>query len=251
MHPLLQAREAFRFARSLPLLPTLHDAIEQIELATRTIEKREPATTSESASATSSCTSTQDSNTCAKPTDSSATLPIVLGAVIPIVCALAVCFYLHRRHVKKQRLEDAQDPHKSLDFGLGSSSSPASKKSRPRKAVPEMVVTGSNNSMRRARGMSLDIDVGSPYILPAGLQSSGNTIHSMSRSMKDQNDPYRPITLIKSDDSSSPYPRTKGDNSSSFTTSSVGTDSTNAHLVKNAQKMSHSFPARGDSKLAH
>ena len=34
------------------------------------------------------------------------------------MCAILVLLYLHRRNVKKLRSEDANDKHKSLDFGL-------------------------------------------------------------------------------------------------------------------------------------
>ncbi|KAF1983006.1 hypothetical protein K402DRAFT_180550 [Aulographum hederae CBS 113979] len=220
-----------------------------IELPTRSIEQRSPGSqTRDTSSATTSCNDSQENNTCQKPTDSSATLPIALGAAIPIVCALVVLFILHRRHVRKQRAEDLADPHKSLDFGLDPAAPTGTKKKGKKggkKDIPEMVVTDTDRS-RRIRGMSMDMDLGSPYILPGNLNSSRESVRSMSRSMNDEHDPYRPVTFMKGDNPQ--YPRMRGDNSSVYTGSSLGTD-VQANLLKNAQNMSQSFPKRGDSKV--
>lgn len=37
---------------------------------------------------------------------------------VPILIAICILIYLHRRHVRRLRREDANDKHKSLDFGL-------------------------------------------------------------------------------------------------------------------------------------
>ncbi|KAF7552976.1 hypothetical protein G7046_g7239 [Stylonectria norvegica] len=59
-----------------------------------------------------------NSSTCEKPVGSM-TVAIVCGCVIPAVVVAVLLLYLHRRSIKRQRAEEAEDPHKSLDFGLG------------------------------------------------------------------------------------------------------------------------------------
>ncbi|KAF2201988.1 hypothetical protein GQ43DRAFT_414597 [Delitschia confertaspora ATCC 74209] len=188
----------------------------------------------------SSCTNDTDDG-CHKATQTP-TLPIVLGVVIPLVGAIIVLIYLHRRHVKKLRMEDANDPHKSLDFGVDPAV--AGGKNR-RKGAPDMVMT---EKPGRARGMSIDMDMKSPYILPGNLRGSRESLHSLSRSMHDPDDPYRPVTeSIRGGSSLNRYPTR--DNASMMTTSS-GTPSRkgmNDGLLQNAQRMSKSFPLRGAS----
>ncbi|KAF2184384.1 hypothetical protein K469DRAFT_727305 [Zopfia rhizophila CBS 207.26] len=192
-----------------------------------------------------SCTNDTDSG-CRKPTKTP-TVAIVLAAVIPIAIAIVVLIFLHRRHIKKLKMEDLNDKHKSLDFGMDPASGPRKKGKGP----PEMTITEAEKSIRRGRGMSMDI--GSPYILPAGLHGSRESFHSMSRSMHDVDDPYRPVTFIKGDgDSIRSGSRMGGfrhDNSSTYTGSSGGTDRNrmNDGLLRNAQRMSQSYPPRGES----
>lgn len=189
-----------------------------------------------------SCTA-ENSQLCQKP-ESSNTLPIVLAAVIPIVLALLVLVFLHRRHTKKLKIEDLNDKHKSLDFGLETTGRP----SRKGKGIPEMTITDADKSLRQGKGLSMDI--GSPYILPPGLQGSRESFHSMSRSMHDPDDPYRPVTFIKDDAASgrgSSLRNFRNDNSSTYTASSGGTERMNGSLLRNAQRMSQSLPPRADS----
>lgn len=159
-------------------------------------------------------------------------------------------FFLHRRYIKRQRLEDANDKHKSLDFGLDMSA-PAKAK-RAKRGVPEMMITDvpglgpdPMRPGRRPRGMSLDTEIQSPYLLPVGLQGSRESIHSMSRSMQDEHDPYRPVALMRT---SNDAPRPRNDNSSVY---SASTGKLSAHeksnLLVNAQRMSQSYPKRRES----
>lgn len=150
------------------------------------------------------------------------------------------------------REEDVKDKYKSLDFGMDPAAGPQ-KKGKGAKGVkgPEMSLADTEKSIRHGRGLSLD--VGSPYILPAGLNASRESFHSLSRSMHDPNDPYRPVTFIKTDGDSirsgSPMGRYRHDNGSMYTTSSGATDRDrmNNGLLKNAQRMSQSYPVRGES----
>ncbi|KAK5163744.1 uncharacterized protein LTR77_010417 [Saxophila tyrrhenica] len=217
-----------------------------VEKMTRTMVARSEST----------CKPGDDSAICEKPVSdtSSSTLPIVLGAVIPITCALCVFVYLHRRNKKKQALEDANDPHKSLDFGVEFTGQPKNKRgvtSKKGGEVPEMTITDLGpdpmRPNRAVRGMSMDFD-SNPYLLPAGLHGSRESLHSMSRSMADEHDPYRPVTFVRSSNETSRSPRLFRENGSMYSSAStVQTGNEKSSLVANAQRMSQSFPKRGDS----
>ena len=170
-------------------------------------------------------------------------LSLLIHPRVPIALALIVLIFLHRRHTRKLKQEDLNDKHKSLDFGMGTAERPSKKG----KGVPEMTITDTEKSLRAGKGLSMD--VGSPYILPAGLQGSRESFHSMSRSMHDPDDPYRPVTFIKDDASirGASLRRYRYDNASTYTGSSEGTEKMNGSLLKNAQRMSTSIPPRGDS----
>lgn len=197
---------------------------------------------------------------CAKPAESnSITIPIVLAVVyvfsykmvfmmadlhsrIPVVSALILFIYLHRRHVRRQRQEDANDPHKSLDFGMTMANAGASKKGHS--GVSETTELGTEKASRRDRYVSMDIGPGSPYILPPGLQGSRESLHSLSRNMNTTDDPYRPATSHASPDSSHSYSRSRrlGDDSSSLSSGRYPNENMNQNLLGNAQGMSKSTP---------
>jgi hypothetical protein len=169
-----------------------------------------------------------------------------------LICAAFVLVYLHQRHVRKQRLEDKNDPHKSLDFGMeGVGGKQESKWAKQRKG-PEMSVTDVDGSKtRKDRGLSLDdMGLGNPYLLPGELAGSGGSIHSMSRSLHDDHDPYRPVTFIKGDNESI-RSRAYNEKASIYSgATSIHSSTERAGLVANASRMSQSFPKRGDSKLS-
>jgi hypothetical protein len=77
--------------------------------------------------------------------------------------------------------------------------------------------------LRHGRGLSMDM--GSPYLLPPGLQSSQESIHSLSLTVQSGDDRYRPATTFIPNDSSlmRSYPESikkAVDDSSSYTGSS-------------------------------
>ncbi len=118
--------------------------------------------------------------------------------------------------------------------------------------MPEMKISdfGGHDPMRPergVRGLSMDF-VSNPYLLPAGLQGSGESIHSMSRAMPDENDPYRPVTFVRSSTDTSRSPRLFNDHASVYSSSTVQTGNEKSSLVANARPMSQSFPKRGDSR---
>lgn len=159
-----------------------------------------------------------------------------------MISALVLFFYLHRRHVRKQRQEDANDPHKSLDFGMTMENAGASKKGHSGGA--ETTELGTEKSSRRDRYVSMDMGPGSPYILPPGLQGSRESLHSLSRNMNSTDDPYRPATSHASPDSPHSYPRSRGvgDDSSSLSSGRYANENMNQNLLGNAQGMSRTTP---------
>ena len=193
-----------------------------------------------------------------KPADSnSVTLPVALAVVIPIVAAIIIFVYLHRRHVKKLRMEDVNDPHKSLDFGWDPNSVSSKGRSKSKKQTPEMTVAdlGSEKSSRRQRGMSMDVDLPSPYLLPPGLSGSRESLHSMTRTIHSHDDRYRPATTYTPNDSRSMHSyktgRREGDDFSSDAGSSKrgAGDDMKQDLLGNAQRMSRSMPPTNRSPI--
>src|SRR5437764_10856021 len=134
------------------------------------VEKRAPASasTSSAAAAGFSCGPNNSSSFCEKPVDgtNSTTIPIVLGVMLPLTVALVIFAVLHRRHVKKLRQEDANDAHKSLDFGImefeGREGKKGKKRGRGKKSGPEMSMAETRDKARRDRGLSMDLGVGNP-----------------------------------------------------------------------------------------
>lgn len=158
-----------------------------------------------------------------------------------------VLIYLHTRIKRKQRQEDARDPHRSLDFGLDDVVT--SKKGGKGSKLPEMAITDMEkqtmSAVRSTHGKGLSLDIMTPYLLPAVVNDSRESLHSMSRSLRDGDDPYRPVTIASRDSPSTrSAPRlTKNDNESVYTASSIPSgDAMNSSLLKNASRMSRSDP---------
>ncbi|KAF7595412.1 hypothetical protein BBP40_006032 [Aspergillus hancockii] len=185
------------------------------------------------------CSAGDNSSKCEKPTSttSTTTLPVVLGAVVPILCAVIVLLYLHRRNVRKLRNEDANDKHKSLDFGLDLAPTGGGRPMRQTEKI--------NGNYNHNKGISLDIGP-NPYLLPPGLHGSRESLHSMSRSIGDD-DKYRHATSFLGGDNISVRSHSRGtqDDASSFTGSTnkvaLGDDMKHS-LLRNAQRMSRSSP---------
>ncbi|GAD95477.1 conserved hypothetical protein [Paecilomyces variotii No. 5] len=207
-----------------------------------TLVRRAPAAATTSSG---SCGPNDNSPQCEKPTSTvdTATLPVVLGAVIPIVCAIIVLIFLHRRHVKRLRNEDANDKHKSLDFGMDAVESGAGP--RPGKPGGAEMSQAEKLDRKAGKGMSLDM-VGSPYLLPPGLHGSRESLRSLSRSISVDDDKYRPATSFLGDNASmrSYSHFGKDDASSVGGASRLGGDDMNQNLLMNAQRMSQSSPPR-------
>lgn len=206
---------------------------------TSTSDTSSSDTTSSSASSTTTaaCGPNDTSSKCEKPHTSSSTIAIIVGVTVPIVIIIIALIYLHRRHIRKTREEDANDKHKSLDFGLGMPPHPGSKRA---KKLPNGL---SDYDMSEKPGhrnqVSMDI-INSPYLLPPGLSNSTDSLHSLSRSIQYKEDPYRPVNELQNDNASmrSGFGGQKrgGDGSSTYTGHS-GKSSTAFGLVRNASQM--------------
>lgn len=171
---------------------------------------------------------------------------------IPLALAIIIFVYLHRRHVKKLRREDANDPHKSLDFGWDpTAQARVNRRGKSRKVQPEMAANdlGTEKGPRRERGLSMDMDLGSPYLLPPGLSGSRESLHSMSRNIHHHDDRYRSATQFNPNDATSmhSYNTRRGADDSSSYAGSASTKRTQREdmrqdLLGNAQRMSRSMP---------
>ena len=234
--------------------PILEDRLDLLFVRDATgIEERSPSSATTTAASAKSCGPNDTRPICARPVDatSNTTIPVVLGVVIPLTVAFVIFLILHRRHVKRLRQEDRNDPHKSLDFGIEESKGTVGKRNKKSRklAATEMSMAQTQNEIRRGRGLSMDMSGGNPYLLPPGLQQSRESLHSLSRAMSSEDDRYaRAISYFPRDDNDS-YPsslRRGPDDSSSFTASSRRTGftegSSSQKLIRNAQRMSRSMP---------
>ena len=145
------------------------------------------------------------------------------------------------------RAEDANDPHKSLDFGFGDG--PRNQKGR--KGGAEMAISDIDlreKSGRLRQQKSMDLDIVSPYLLPPELQNSRESLHSLSRTIHEQEDPYRPVSHFLAGDAQSQrsYNRPRGEGSSIYTSSSGAPsrlqENPGADLLSNAAGMPRSTP---------
>ena len=272
-HGLHHLHERFPKAAYMPRAVSLEQLVERPMAGLNSLLKRQSGPDDSSGSGSSSSSSAASSSTsgtncngsnsssaqCQKPTDAqNVTLPVALAVVIPLFAAIFVFIYLHRKHVKKLRREDANDPHKSLDFGLDTNA-PASMKARSksRKKVPEMSIADMGEKKpHHERGLSLD-DIGSPYLLPPGLNGSRESLHSMSRNIHVEDDRYRPATTYNPGDSRSLHSYRTGRKGGDDSSSDAGSASINRgprddmkqDLLGNAQRMSRSMPPTGRSPI--
>lgn len=122
---------------------------------------------------------------------------------------------MHRRTVKKQKKEDAEDPHKSLDFGMVEA---RLNKSGPKRK--SMFGVGEKSNSAKHRQLSMDMNLSSPYLLPPGLQGSRESLHSLARTLHQDEDPYRPVAKYSGDAGSIRSSRRGGEADSMHTGSS-------------------------------
>ncbi len=158
---------------------------------------------------------------------------------IPVVGALLALVILHRRHVNKQKREDANDRHASLDFGLGQQGNRWNKQRGAGQQQPMDDVNMEEKGQKHKYGQSLDMM--SPYILSPQLNQSSDSLRSLSRNIRNTEDPYGPVSDAAS-------VRSARHNGSSIYTGKSGAS---AGLVGNAQGMGISAPSRQGDRSPH
>jgi len=251
--PSHHSHHGFHLHKRLPNPMTLPHSVSLERLAERPLSKFSSFIKRSSPDSSSNSTNEKRSNT------NNVTLPAVLAVVIPIVFIIILCIYLHRKHVKKLRVEDANDPHKSLDFGWDPKRAPLKGRKKSKIKGPEMSVSelGPEKGIRRERGMSIDMDLPSPYLLPPGLSGSRESLHSMSRTIHNQDDRYRPATTYIPNDSRSLHSYKTGQRGADDSSSNAGSgsskrgpgDDMKQDLLGNAQRMSRSMPPTNRSPV--
>lgn len=128
----------------------------------------------------------RDGITDEKPsTLSTSTLAIALGVSIPCAIAIAIFIWLHRRNVKRQRMEDADGADRDLDFGIDHSAIPAGKKKKTRASI----LMSSEKPSHKTSQLSMDMNLESPYLLPPQAHASQDSVHTLTRNH--EYDPYR------------------------------------------------------------
>lgn len=161
-----------------------------------------------------------------------------------MVAAAILFLILQRRYVRKQREEDANDRHRSLDFGLGDVPLPGQKKKK--RGIAGLSLSG-EKSHRAHNQLSMDMALSSPYLLPPELHQSRESLHSLSRTIHNQEDPYRPVAQLHDAASIRSFPKgfdagstyTGSSNAYSHPPSKIQDNST-ADLLSNSAKMSRS-----------
>lgn len=141
-----------------------------------------------------------------------------------VVAFACVLFYFHRRNVRRQALEDANEAHKSLDFGVDA---PSSSKSKRKSALG----LGGEKS-KKTRGLSLDMNLSSPYLLPEHVQGSRESMNSLAKTLHQPDDPYRPIASYMSETGSIRSFEKSGRYTPSMTTTST----------KRVSRQSYAYP---------
>ena len=111
---------------------------------------------------------------------------------------------------------------------------------------------GEKGPAHRQRQVSMDMGMNSPYLLPPELQNSRESLHSLSRTIHQHEDPYRPVTQYTPGDASSIRSQSKPgrEGSSIYTGSSKAhsnapsrmQDVSTANLLSNAGGMPRSSP---------
>ncbi|KAI9644103.1 hypothetical protein NHQ30_007456 [Ciborinia camelliae] len=233
-----------RLARRVPLAEAAAEDIGNIAsilkmaVPDRVLMGRSVTTSASTSSST--CAANDNSPACEKPiSNSTYTIPVILGVVIPVAGAIILFTILQRRYLKKSREEDANDPTKHMDFGMGRISRTAGGES-------SNTDFGDEKGPGGTRQMSLDMGIKSPYLLPPELQSSRESLHSLSRTIHQSEDPYRPVHEAVGAGVMRPKQGRNG--SSIMTGSSVAPSSMNVAspdgqgLLSNAAAMSRTAP---------
>lgn len=191
--------------------PIPESRIQQVTPDLAAVQRRDTSDGS-SSSGSSSSSGTETST-------SSNTTPIVIGVVIPVLIIFIIMFVIWKRRQKITKHEEANDKYRSLDFGIDESGFSQRKGRKGKKSQPEMTVSDVQGSLRKDKGMSLDLGTTNPYLLPPEVHQSRESLHSLSRNINTGDDKYRATNFIPDDGSirSPSSLRSHGDGSSVFT----------------------------------
>ncbi|KAJ2898728.1 hypothetical protein MKZ38_003680 [Zalerion maritima] len=212
---------AYRLGPRVPVFPNLDESPalalpreyssgdNPIDLPPSRVMPRDSSSTSDSSNSATCTAGTAD--LCEKPASSATlTIPIVLGVAIPLLGVAVVLLYLHRRSTLRMRKEDNDDPHRSLDFGMG--------EGKKRKSA---FFGGKEKDPKHRAQLSMDMNLSSPYLLPPQVQGSRDSLHSLARTLK-KDDPYGPVDDVSSIKSGRPGVNRKNTDGLSVYTSSSG-----------------------------
>lgn len=92
--------------------------------------------------------------------------------------------------MRRDKLEELNDPTKHLDFGM---------EDGPSKKRKSLLGLGGEKAMHKG-GLSMDMNLSSPYLLPPGNQGSRESIHSYARTLQTEDDPYRTVNQYAASD---------------------------------------------------
>lgn len=161
-----------------------------------------------------------NSSTTKQTSNGSSTTPIVIGVIVPVVIIAIILLVIWRRRQKITKQEEMNEhmKYKSLDFGVDESQM---REKKGRRTKPDLTIQDIKGSLRKDRGLSLDLDASNPYLLPPEVHSSRESLHSLSRSINTGDDKYRATTFIPDDGSlrSPSSLRSHGDGASVFSAS--------------------------------
>ncbi|KAK7920377.1 hypothetical protein PG985_008399 [Apiospora marii] len=143
------------------------------------------------------CEAGDSSPECEKPVGGTLTGPVTIAVVIPVIILVCVLLYLHRKTTNRHKLEETDDKYKSMDFGSETGAKGTKRKS---------TLFGGNAEKGMAmappghtKGLSMDMNLSSPYLLPPEIQQSRESLNSLAKTIHQHEDPYRHIKTYTSE----------------------------------------------------
>ncbi|KAK8039757.1 hypothetical protein PG993_008168 [Apiospora rasikravindrae] len=148
------------------------------------------------------CEPGDNSPACEKPVGGTLTGPVTIAVVIPVIILVGVLLYLHRKTTRRHAAEMADDKYKSMDFG---SDTAVGGKSTKRKSTlfGGNAEKGLSTTPHHTKGLSMDMNLSSPYLLPPEIQQSRESLNSLAKTIHQHEDPYRHIKTYTHSDSGS------------------------------------------------
>lgn len=102
---------------------------------------------------------------------------------------LGAFIFMHRRASQRHKAEDVDVRYKSMDFGMGEAGAGGKKKNA--------FGGGEKGGMpSHAKGLSMDMNLSSPYLLPPTVHESRESLNSLAKTLHQPDDPYRSIATF-------------------------------------------------------